>query len=422
LEYTWSTQGPSSVALFQLGPLYKQTGFINFHQFITLPRLHWKLKLFILLINLSSLLTNSSSSYESIMDPSNESTEQYEAHFFLVLKDDETRKVYNKTLDLGKVYQRKFVNVGFLKSCIENDVVPSSFRISNQPQSESHKFCQKWTSAARQASLTWIRITISEEENNAKEIYEKYRESLVKFGSMIPEDLHDFVAKKLETKAQELQKNMKNDKLRKLDNLKEKFGTGENSDIRNNMQKRNNRSRRFVKKTVWTRRQRKFRNKGVKLYFNYSKIPITPAMDRLLNRGLNYCITPNKVNVTELLVDIDKFARKMLWQEFFHDKPTDENRKEPIVKNQKTNLPKKHKTPEKLKMFLHATSSDLLDGKTRNMVHQNLPPEELEALKQLTDLQKNRVITIKPADKGAGIVILEFEDYMKSCYDHLKDT
>ena len=112
----------------------------------------------------------------------------------------------------------------------------------------------------------------------------------------------------------------------------------------------------------------------------------------------------------------------MLWQEFFHDKPIDENRKAPIVKNEKTNLPKNHKTPEKLKMFIHAATSDLLDSKTRNKVHNNLPPEELEALKQLIELQKNRVITIKPADKGAGIVILEFEEYMKSCYDHLNST
>ena len=90
--------------------------------------------------------------------------------------------------------------------------------------------------------------------------------------------------------------------------------------------------------------------------------------------------------------------------------------------NKKTNLPRNHKTSENLKRFLHATTSDLLDAKSRNKVHNNLPPEELEALKQLVELQKNRVITLKPADKGAGIVILEFEDYMKSCYEHLNDA
>ena len=41
------------------------------------------------------------------------------------------------------------------------------------------------------------------------------------------------------------------------------------------------------------------------------------------------------------------------------------------------------------------------------------------ALKELIDLQKNRIITIKPADKRSGIVLLNFEDYWKSCFDHL---
>ena len=35
-------------------------------------------------------------------------------------------------------------------------------------------------------------------------------------------------------------------------------------------------------------------------------------------------------------------------------------------------------------------------------------------------LQKNKVITIKPCDKGAGIIILDFEAYITSCNNHLK--
>ena len=192
--------------------------------------------------------------------------------------------------------------------------------------------------------------------------------------------------------------------------------------MREKVEARNKKSRRVVKKTIWTRRQRKFRNTGVKLYFNYSEITITHAMDKLLNRGLNFSLAPTKVNVTELLVDIDKLVRKMLWQEYFFSKPQDLNRKQSIVKNEKTNLPKKNKTPEDLKRFLHATTSELLDPKNRNPIHNNLPPDELEALNELINLQKNRVITIKPADKGAGIVILNFEDYIKSCYEHLNST
>ena len=43
----------------------------------------------------------------------------------------------------------------------------------------------------------------------------------------------------------------------------------------------------------------------------------------------------------------------------------------------------------------------------------------MDAIKELIKLQKERNITIKPADKGAGIVILDFEDYDKSAKEHL---
>ena len=60
-----------------------------------------------------------------------------------------------------------------------------------------------------------------------------------------------------------------------------------------------------------------------------------------------------------------------------------------------------------------------MDHKNRNSEQCNLPPDEIDALKQLIQLQKDRVITIKAADKGAGIVILNFSDYMEKCYEHL---
>ena len=38
----------------------------------------------------------------------------------------------------------------------------------------------------------------------------------------------------------------------------------------------------------------------------------------------------------------------------------------------------------------------------------------------LLNFKKNKVITIKPCDKGAGIIILDFEAYITSCNNHLK--
>ena len=60
-----------------------------------------------------------------------------------------------------------------------------------------------------------------------------------------------------------------------------------------------------------------------------------------------------------------------------------------------------------------------MDPRNRNEEKCNLPQEEINALKQLVRLQRERIITIIPCDKGAGIVILDFNMYMKACYEHL---
>ena len=41
------------------------------------------------------------------------------------------------------------------------------------------------------------------------------------------------------------------------------------------------------------------------------------------------------------------------------------------------------------------------------------------ALKELIRLQRERIITIKACDKGGGIIILDFNEYLRACYMHL---
>ena len=41
-----------------------------------------------------------------------------------------------------------------------------------------------------------------------------------------------------------------------------------------------------------------------------------------------------------------------------------------------------------------------------------LPPGEMKALDQLITMQKDQIITIKPCDMGAGIIIFNFEEYI----------
>ena len=70
-------------------------------------------------------------------------------------------------------------------------------------------------------------------------------------------------------------------------------------------------------------------------------------------------------------------------------------------------------------MFLNATKSEIMDPNNRNKIRPNLPPEELEALSELIKLQKDKVSAIKPCDKGAGVIILDFDEYIRSCNEHL---
>ena len=60
-----------------------------------------------------------------------------------------------------------------------------------------------------------------------------------------------------------------------------------------------------------------------------------------------------------------------------------------------------------------------MDPRNRKEEQCNLPKEEVIALKQLINLQKNKIIIIRPCDKGAGIVVLDFVMNMRTCYDHL---
>jgi hypothetical protein len=82
-------------------------------------------------------------------------------------------------------------------------------------------------------------------------------------------------------------------------------------------------------------------------------------------------------------------------------------------------MPRNYKTPEGLKTFLGSIKSEIMNNRNRNKVPSNLPQMEIQAMKELIKLQKEKTILIKPCDKGAGIIILDYDMYMRACYEHL---
>ena len=53
---------------------------------------------------------------------------------------------------------------------------------------------------------------------------------------------------------------------------------------------------------------------------NLSSKPLNAAESSLLSKGLNFCPNPPKINVRELVEDLDQFARRLRIKEYFHSK------------------------------------------------------------------------------------------------------
>ena len=79
-------------------------------------------------------------------------------------------------------------------------------------------------------------------------------------------------------------------------------------------------------------------------------------MISLLNRGFNFSILPEKIDMTQVNVDLKRFKRAVIWNEFWFGREN-EDQTDLIFKKEKDNLPKKYTVPEDLKIFLSAITS-----------------------------------------------------------------
>jgi hypothetical protein len=175
----------------------------------------------------------------------------------------------------------------------------------------------------------------------------------------------------------------------------------------------------YIPLNHYRRQKQKMKKQIVNVVFNESKIVLSEAMLKVLNRGLKFAISPLRLDITQVLTDFRRFERTMIWKEFWFGKESD-NYIPPIFKQKKTNFPRNHKAPTGLLNYLAAVKSDIMDPMNRNKVSSNISEEEKEALKTLIKLQRERQIVVKPCDKGAGIIILDFQEYLRACIEHLE--
>ena len=341
------------------------------------------------------------------------------------LANSDYRKLYCQHLGELKRWKYCEANNWFLRECVERKVIPQSFLTKTTAKSQDPEYLKAYEERNEAFALNEIAEALEKDKKKEEELlnallvtHNKLRENIPR--ESIANELEERLKKKAAVFRQEAQKKYE----KKLKFLQAKTKETSKDTLASDDQKQQAapKKRKWVKKSKYKRQQKKKRKAKISVVFNYSKaLELTPAMEALLNRGLNYSITPLNLNMSQVVTDFAKFEKNCEWTEYWSEEEPDPNYKPPLFKKQSTKRPpKSHPRPAALKTYLSAVRSEIEDPLNRNKIRPNLPPEEKTALAELIKLQKERKIVIKPCDKGAGLIILDFPAYMTSCYNHLK--
>ena len=154
------------------------------------------------------------------------------------------------------------------------------------------------------------------------------------------------------------------------------------------------------------------------LVINLSAHPLTPLENEVLTKGLTFIPTPSKSLPLEREETLTRFKHTIKRQFHFRNENSDSTWvKHPFWVPSGWSPPEPRN--ENLKSFLQNISEAPSESNDHYPRHTNFTREQQQALRSLIN---NKNITIKPADKGGGICLLNTTDYIKKIMDHLNDT
>jgi len=169
---------------------------------------------------------------------------------------------------------------------------------------------------------------------------------------------------------------------------------------------------------------------------NLSDFLLTPSMESLLSKGLNFCPTPGEQDIHELRQDLDKFHVSLRRKQFFSKKVDPNTSLDVSLTQQLSNTtmceddgPFNHPKfknpsnwnpigPANLEAMIIFNEHKLNEYVPTSPPNQNLTPEEHQALQEL---KQNHNIVIKRADKGSAVVIQNRADYITEGLRQLND-
>ena len=147
--------------------------------------------------------------------------------------------------------------------------------------------------------------------------------------------------------------------------------------------------------------------------FNLSKKVLSQTEINVLEKGLGFSPNQSFINETDLRRDFNEFSRKMRCKWYFRNK-TQSSKEIPTFHSKSTWNPPKGSPA--LELFLNKTEQNLFSvllGKTEEF---NLSREEYLTMRNLED---DRNVIIKPADKGSAVVIWDQNGYLKEAEKQL---
>ncbi|XP_078541845.1 uncharacterized protein LOC144827386 [Lissotriton helveticus] len=151
---------------------------------------------------------------------------------------------------------------------------------------------------------------------------------------------------------------------------------------------------------------------------NLSQHVLTSDESSVLNKGLSFVPTsyPNQFNIRS---DLTRFFRKIRLKYFFLNSPPLTATSVSGLRPPSTFTPKAHQTPHRILAYESMVMRDVMNVcATRSYVQHNITQGERQALETL---RNNKLLVIKPADKGGAIVLQDVQQYKEEIYSQLRD-
>ena len=234
--------------------------------------------------------------------PSRSSNQSSEDDLYKFLSNSNFRKKYNKILNLAKKYRVKEAKIDYLKTCIEEQLISSDFNLLRPRHSQPAYDTVR--EASKSASIELMRIALLENESEATELIKALTDSFNNICLSADSDVREQLKCRLQSKSQSFKLRAEKFTEIKLNKLRNKDPSPSVFSPENIVKKK---KRKWIKKSKYKRIKKSLLRQRISVVFNYSSITLTPSMEKVLNRGLNFAIMPLKLNLTQVLVDYKRF-------------------------------------------------------------------------------------------------------------------